>query len=62
MMKRLRVSYFLEDYSQLTSKIEQFLLQYAKSCAEQENVEEGSEILEKGVSRMSKQANWRIYD
>lgn len=62
MMKRLRVSYFLEACSQLTSKTEQCLLQYAKSCAEQEHPGEGSEILEKGVSRMSKQANQRIYD
>lgn len=57
MMKRLRVSYFLETCSQLVSKTEQCLLQYAKSCVEQESAGEGSEILEKGVSRMSKQAN-----
>lgn len=64
-MKRLRVSDLLEDCSQFTSNKKgntlHLPLQHAKCSADQESAEEGSEILEKGVSWKLKQSSKRIY-
>lgn len=55
----------LDVYSQFTSKTKRrtfcLPLQQAKCSADQENAGEGSEILERGVSRIFKEANKRIY-